>query len=193
MPKLWNTTIDTHRQAVRDAVLDAIGTLVEQKGIGGVTMSDVALGAGISRATLYKYFADVDTALLAWHERQVEQHLTHLEAARASAPDALAGLLAVLTAYTRLQRGSHEAGVPSFLHQRSNMAPAHHRLLHLVRDCIADAAAAGGLRTDYSATELTQYCLGTLSGAGLPASSSGRERYLELVLDGLGVLAPDKR
>ena len=38
-------------------------------------MSQIAEQTGIGRATLYKYFPDVEAILLAWHERQVTGHL----------------------------------------------------------------------------------------------------------------------
>ncbi|UUL75658.1 TetR/AcrR family transcriptional regulator [Pseudarthrobacter sp. Fe7] len=82
MPKLWNETIETHRDAVRRAVLDAAARLVAGHGLAGVTMSAVAQNAGIGRATLYKYFPDVESILAAWHERQIESHLTELTRVR---------------------------------------------------------------------------------------------------------------
>jgi hypothetical protein len=43
--------------------------------------------SGIGRATLYKYFPDVEAVLVAWHERQVAQHLDQLAKARDQAGD----------------------------------------------------------------------------------------------------------
>ena len=45
--------------------------LVAQHGLHAVTMSRIAEEAGIGRATLYKYFKDVEAILFAWHDRQV--------------------------------------------------------------------------------------------------------------------------
>lgn len=190
MPKIWNATINSHKQAVHEAVLDATGALVMQRGFSGVTMSEIASTAGISRATLYKYVPDAGAALLAWHERQVERHLIQLEEVRAAAPDPYAALRDVLTTYAELQASGHGAEVPPFLHQPPNMAHAHHRLLHLVHDSIAEAAAAGAVRRDYSATELTHYCLAALSGAGPRGWAGDRRRIAMLVLDGLRAGGP---
>lgn len=44
--------------------------------------------SGIGRATLYKYFPDVEAVFVAWHERQVAQHLEQLAKARDQAGDA---------------------------------------------------------------------------------------------------------
>src|SRR5262245_15702146 len=82
VPKLWNATIEEHRREVRDAILDATAALVMKHGLASVTMSEIADQAGIGRATLYKYFSDVEAILLAWHERHVAGHLAQLIAVR---------------------------------------------------------------------------------------------------------------
>ena len=76
---MWTETIETHRREVGDAILDTTVMLVAERGVRGVTMSEIAEQAGVGRATLYKYFPDVESILLAWHERHVAGHLAHLE------------------------------------------------------------------------------------------------------------------
>src|SRR6266705_2400829 len=78
VPKLWNETIESHRREVREAILDTTAALVFERGLRAVTMSQIAEQTGIGRATLYKYFPDVDTILVAWHERLVNAHLEQL-------------------------------------------------------------------------------------------------------------------
>src|SRR5258705_900335 len=78
MPRIWSQTIEAHRDAVREATLDATAALVAEHGLTGVTMSQIAKDTGIGRATLYKYFPDVESILRAWHERQIDEHLKQL-------------------------------------------------------------------------------------------------------------------
>jgi AcrR family transcriptional regulator len=85
VPKLWNETIQTHRRDVRDAILDTTAALVFEHGLRAVTMSQIAEQTGIGRATLYKYFADVDAILHVWHARQITGHLRQLAEIRDSA------------------------------------------------------------------------------------------------------------
>jgi AcrR family transcriptional regulator len=79
VPRLWDDTIQAHRAAVRDAILDTAAALVAEHGLLAVTMSQIAETTGIGRATLYKYFPDVEANLVAWHERQITAHLAQHE------------------------------------------------------------------------------------------------------------------
>jgi len=79
MPRIWADTIDTHRRQVNDAILDATAQLIAEHGPMSVAMSAIAQRAGIGRATLYKYFPDVEAILVAWHERDFAQHREQLQ------------------------------------------------------------------------------------------------------------------
>src|ERR687896_669521 len=102
MPRLWNDTIEAHRREVRDAILDTTAELVAEYGLLSVTMSQIAEKTGIGRATLYKYFSDVEAILLAWHERQIAGHLGYLAQVRDEAGDASEQLEAGVWAYAPL-------------------------------------------------------------------------------------------
>src|SRR5215208_3172861 len=105
VPKLWNETIEAHRREVHDAILDTTWALIAEHGLLSVRMSQIAEKTGIGRATLYKYFPDVEAILLAWHERHVSDHLEHLAEVRDQAGGAGERLEAVLEAYALI---SHE-------------------------------------------------------------------------------------
>ncbi|NUS35057.1 MAG: helix-turn-helix transcriptional regulator [Pseudarthrobacter sp.] len=81
--------------------------MVTGHGFSGVTMSAIAESAGIGRATLYKYFRDVESILAAWHERQVESHLAELIRVRDRTEGNWAQLEAVLHAYAFLSSPGH--------------------------------------------------------------------------------------
>ena len=131
VPKLWNETIEAHRRAVRDAILDTTAALVAEHGLRSVTMSQIAEQTGIGRATLYKYFPDVEAILLAWHERQVTGHLGQLAEVRDQAGDAGERLEAVLEAYALIShesRGHHGTELAALLHRGEHVARAQQQL-----------------------------------------------------------------
>ena len=188
MPKLWDDTIEAHRGAVRDTILNTTAALVAERGLLSVTMSHIAEGAGIGRATLYKYFPDVEAILHAWHERQIAAHLEQLGQARDRASDPHGRLAAVLEAYALISHethGHHDSELAAFLHQDHQVAHASHRLDAMVRDLLADAAASGEVRDDVGAEELARYCLHALGAASALPSKAAVRRLVAVTLAGL--------
>ena len=187
MPKLWNDTIEAHRAAVRDATLDATAALVAEHGLTSVTMSQIAEQTGIGRATLYKYFPDVEAILLAWHERHIAGHLEHLAQVRDRdrSADPGARLEAVLTAYALIAYERHDSELAALLHRGEHVAHAQQRLRDFVGELVAEGAATGELRGDVAPEELASYCLHALTAASALPSKAAVHRLVQVTLAGL--------
>jgi len=190
VPKLWNDTIEEHRRAVRDATLDATAALVADHGLLSVTMSEIAEKTGIGRATLYKYFPDVEAILLAWHERLITGHLERLAQVQVQDPAGGAGhrLQAVLQAYALIaheSRGHHDSELAAVLHRGEHVARGEQQLRELIGKLLADAADAGDIRGDIAPAELASYCLHALSAASSLPSKAGVHRLVAVTLAGL--------
>jgi AcrR family transcriptional regulator len=188
VPKLWNATIEAHRREVRDAILDTTATLVAERGLLSVTMSRIAEQTGIGRATLYKYYPDVEAILLAWHERQVDEHLAQLAELRAEAGNAEERLVVVLEAYALIMHeshGRHDRHLAAFLHRDQQVARAQRRLREMIRDLLSEAAESGQLRTDVAPDELATYCLHALTAASSLPSKAAVRRLVAVIVAGL--------
>jgi AcrR family transcriptional regulator len=188
VPRLWSDTIEAHRRTVRDAALDTTAALVAEHGLRSVTMSQIAEGTGIGRATLYKYFPDVEAILFAWHEREIAGHLAQLAEVRDRAGDARARLEAVLQAYALIaheSRGHHDAELAAFLHRDQHVVRAEHQLKDMVRDLLTDAVATGDVRADVAPDELVGYCLHAIAAAGGLRSTAAVRRLVTVTLAGL--------
>jgi AcrR family transcriptional regulator len=185
VPKLWDETIEAHRRAVRDATLDTTAALVAENGLRSVTMSQIAEETGIGRATLYKYYSDVEGILVAWHERQITGHLEHLAEVWDQADDAGEGLEAVLEAYALIQHEHHGTELAALLHRGEHVARAQQQLSNFIRDRLAVGAEAGDLRDDVGSDELASYCLHALGAAGSLSSKAAVRRLVTVTLDGL--------
>jgi AcrR family transcriptional regulator len=188
VPKLWTETIEAHRREVRDAVIDTAATLIATDGLLSVTMSRIAEDAGIGRATLYKYFPDVESILVAWHERQVSAHLEHLVQVRDGVDDE-DRLAAVLEAYARIaqesRRHDHDSELTALMHRDQHVHRAEHQLHAMFRDLLADAAGRGRVRDDVSPDELASYCLHALTAATELPSKAAVDRLVSLTLTAL--------
>ena len=188
VPKLWSETIETHRRAVREAILDTTVALATRHGLRSVTMSGIAEETGVGRATLYKYFPDVEAILLAWHERQITGHLRHLAEVRDKAGDAGERLEAVLEAYAMISHeahGHHDTELAAFLHRDEQVARAQRQLNNRIRDLLCDAVETGDVRHDVPLNELVSYCLHGLTAAGNLPSKAAVRRLVTIVLAGL--------
>jgi AcrR family transcriptional regulator len=186
MPKLWHETVEAHRRGVRDAVLHTAAALVAEHGLHAVTMSQIAEQAGIGRATLYKYFPDVEAILVAWHDRHVAAHLEHLAEVRDRAGGAGGRLEAALEAYALMtHERPHGTDLAALVHRGEHFARAQLQLSDFVRGLLAEAAKTGDVRDDVVPDELAGYCLHALAAAsGLPSKAAVR-RLVAVTLAGL--------
>jgi AcrR family transcriptional regulator len=189
VPKLWTQTIETHRREVGDAILDTTAALVAEQGLRGVTMSQIAEQAGIGRATLYKYYPDVEAILVAWHKRHAAGQLAHLSQLRDQAGDPEEALQVVLHALAihLQQRAKNHGGadLAALVHQDQHVKGIEDQLHGFLKAVISAAATAGHARTDIPADELANYCLHALSAAGNSLSRAAVGRLIELTLTGL--------
>jgi AcrR family transcriptional regulator len=185
VPRLWDETIEAHRRAVRDATLDTTAALVAQHGLASVTMSQIAEQTGIGRATLYKYFPDVEAILVAWHERQIAGHLEHLAQVRDRPEHAGARLKAVLEAYALIVHEHHGSDLAALLHRRAHVARAQQQLRNFIRDLVREGAASGQVRDDVAPEELASYCVHAVAAARHLPSRAAVRRLVGVVLAGL--------
>jgi AcrR family transcriptional regulator len=185
VPKLWNDTIEAHRREVRDAVLETTASLVAKHGLRSVTMSQIAEETGIGRATLYKYFPDVEAILTAWHQGQISAHLEQLGAIRSRSGSPGSRLRAVLEAYAGIRQEHHDAELAKLLHRGEPMAHAEQHLLDLLASLLAECSKAGDVRDDVPPQELAMYCFHALGAAHALPSKAAVRRLIAVTLDAL--------
>jgi AcrR family transcriptional regulator len=184
VPKLWNETIESHRHAVRDAILDATWKLVDEHGSMSVTMTQVAAEVGIGRATLYKYFPDIESILRAHHQQDVQQHLGELTELAAGAGSVDERLEALLLHYARIcqYRSRHSStDLSALLHGAPEVVDAEARLRKVFVQVLAEAAIDGAVRADVAASELADFCLHALTAAANAPGETALRRVVKLV------------
>jgi len=65
---------------MRDTIFEAAGSVIEQHGVGGVTMDRVAATAGLTAGSLYNYFRNKDDLMQSVYTRIVEPFFEAIEA-----------------------------------------------------------------------------------------------------------------
>lgn len=176
-------------------MITATTALVADHGLRGVTMSRIAVEAGIGRATLYKYFPDVETILSEWHQDQVAGHLTQLRAIKSQAGTARDRLAKVLEGFAHMSRAASHHGAASdlvaSLHAGDRLSKPETELRELLTGLIEEGVEAGELRDDVPPTELALYCLNAAAGARYAETQAAVRRMLDVALTGLVRTARD--
>jgi AcrR family transcriptional regulator len=185
VPKLWTETIQAHRREVGDAILETTAALVAKHGLRAVTMSQIAEETGIGRATLYKYFRDVESILGVWHERHIAACLSQLAAIRDEPGDPGERLRAVLETYALMRYEHHDQDLAPLLHQSETVAQAHEQLSDLIGSLLQACTKAGTVRDDIPPAELATYCLYALGAAPMLRSGTAVRRLVAVTLAGL--------
>jgi AcrR family transcriptional regulator len=177
----------------RAVILDAALRVFGQYGYRRTSMDDIAGEAGIAKGTIYLSFASKEEAFQALSQRLAQRMLAGAEAA-SRGPGTTADKLAAMhdawfgTYADTIHHSPHAAELLDAKHRLSAdlVAGASSRYKRLVRDVLAEAAAAGeldlkpaGLTADTAAELLIASARGLESSAASPAAY---RRYLDALV-----------
>lgn len=173
---------------MRQAILDTTASLVAEGGVTAASMSQIAERAGIGRATLYKYFPDVETILAAWHQDRVVEHITQLTQLRDGVGEPWQRLDAVMTRYAQItrRRSQHDGGdLAALVHRDADVRQAEQQLADLFGGLLTEVAQSGHLRGDVPPKELAQFCIHSLGAAASLGSEASVRRLVKVTLTAL--------
>lgn len=154
---------ELNKRHCRQRILRVSRQLFSAKGYEETTMGDVADRAEVSKATLYNYFPGKDSLLLGIAEAELEQIRQLIRRELSREPSALEQLRRVLEAfvldsmcYISLSRKI------SYLNscEDSGMFATRLEMVRIFRDLVFQAQAAGELRRDVDADDITEMVMG---------------------------------
>lgn len=165
----------------RDVILDALDRLLATSGFRGITMDDVAAEAGVSRRTIYMYFAGKEELGLSSIDRVVAGTYARLERIAGGGGDPAEVLHAMLVERVLFRVDSvhsyrtsldelFEAVRPAYMARRRQQ---HEREVGLIARVIAGGCAAGRFECDDAAAVAGTVVAAT--NAFLPYSLSVQE------------------
>jgi AcrR family transcriptional regulator len=161
----WDHTVDGHRTAQREAIAAAAWASAQRHGPFSLSMSQVAAAAGVSRPTLYKYFPDVQSMLIAHHGKHVEMHVAELEAVMSGPGLPAERLQRLVGAYAEIchHRAQHgDAELDRLVHSPSELDAPESQLIDLFTRAIREA---GQGEHDLSPAALAAYAVRASSAA----------------------------
>jgi AcrR family transcriptional regulator len=166
----WGDQAPTDTTAARTRLVDAAEACIDQFGLAKTTLEDVARRAEVSRATVYRYFANRDELMLEVLLRDLERSREHEldeffegandpDAFGAALVDAAAYLLSAIRSSPKLQLLLQREG-PGFTSTISGASEGLFR--QWIRDVapyLAHAQSEGLLRSDLDAAETAEWVL----------------------------------
>lgn len=196
MPKVTGGSVAAHRQATREAVFAAFAALVYERGYDAVSLADVAAAAGMSRTTMYNYFADKDALVVAFTEAEVTRFGETLTADLAAAGTPVERLRVYIRNQLRYISRNHLP--PGRSLQMLLSTDAYQRLLHHVhameetlRTILTDGVADGSFVSDgETALPLVVACINRASSSAGDDVEHEAEATSAFVLRALGVTNP---
>ena len=74
----WSGHPPRDEEDARRRIVEAAGACIERHGLAKTSMSDIATEAGVTRRTLYRYFANLDELILEWGEAATREFAVRL-------------------------------------------------------------------------------------------------------------------
>ena len=147
------------RQQTIEEALDVAVAIMQEAGVGALSMSEIARRIGMRQPSLYKYFPSLHAVYDALFARGVERSGAAVQAAVAAEPRGLASIRAASRALVRwavenpaLAQLMFWRPVPGFAPTAETFAPSV-LLLDQLRAALAAAVRAGVLHPDAAADE----------------------------------------
>jgi AcrR family transcriptional regulator len=185
VPTIWKHTVNGHRDEVQRAILAATATLVAERGFAAVTLAQIGERVGVGRATVYRYFPDVETILGAWYAQERARTRDRLGEIADRYGPSLDCLLEALRVQARAEHEHPFSKLAVCLHGNEMAAGADNELRRTFETLLEDAVNAGHVRDDVPLQELAHFCVLAASGAATATSMSAVERLLALTVDAI--------
>ncbi|MFD4711455.1 TetR/AcrR family transcriptional regulator [Streptomyces sp. NPDC058430] len=172
-----------NQTARREALVDAAGRAIAERGLEGLRIKDIAAEAGMSAGSVLYYYPEMDELVLEVHRGAVERYL----AARQGAVDGATGAAARLRALvgSGLPGGSGDAvhGLLFELHRRADRSSGHATLMAslfarevaLYATVLEVGAAVGEFTLIEPVTDLARNLVALEDGYGLHIVSRNAE------------------
>lgn len=162
MSSEWSDALKAHKARYRDRIIDAAIDLVAEEGVTKASMAGLAQRADIGRATVYKYFPDVEHALLAHVAREIDECAERIEAACAEQTNLIDRIHAYVQAMIEHFAGSRhrlgwatldqaELSSAAMLSVRDHITRLHLALAELLTEGVKDGTLRPDLDPDLNA------------------------------------------
>ncbi len=134
-----------------DRIIVAVLTLIDERGLSGVTMIDIARTAGVARQTVYNHYPDIDSIIAAAINRHNEEGISQLREAVAIVDNPTAKIQQLTRHIAQIStRRNHTIDVDRSLApvHRSAVDIYNQAIEQLIADVITEGRQDGSFRAD---------------------------------------------
>ena len=130
MNSIWDQSVAGHKHLIRQYIIDAMLDIASDRGVSQVSMSQLAKSAQVSRQTLYNYFPDVESVLVAWMEQEADMLYREISEKTAKLEDPLEQLFVyVVTSLQSCVERQHPTGVEAAMSMQAAVGPTLRTLI----------------------------------------------------------------
>jgi len=80
VPRVIGGSVRSHREKMLDRIFEAVHGLLYERGYDGISLAEIAEAAGMSRTSMYNYFPDKASLVLAYAMHETERFVRELDA-----------------------------------------------------------------------------------------------------------------
>ncbi|MFI5657111.1 TetR/AcrR family transcriptional regulator [Streptomyces sp. NPDC051684] len=118
-----------NQTARREALVDAAGRAITERGLDGLRIKDIAAEAGMSAGSVLYYYPELDELVLEVHRGAVERFLAARHAVTDEVADPVERLRALIASGLPSDPGDATHGLLFELHRRADRSPGHAELM----------------------------------------------------------------
>lgn len=162
---------EDNKQHTREQILLSAAELFGRNGVAPTTIEQIAVGAGISRATFFNYYASKSAVvgeLVAEYDRMFRQFCQEELAVDAPTSERLLGLFARICALIALNPGFFRVIIGESFSQCGDEERSQARLAEMhdgIRALLQAGVSRGDVRSDYPLALLAELFSGALSSS----------------------------
>lgn len=164
-------TQTVRRAGTRRRILDTAVEVMTERGVAGLSLSEVARRVGVRQPSLYKHFASLHAVYDEVFREGAEHQRDAVARAVRASPPGLSALTAAIDAIGRLAMANPVVAqllswrpVPDFTPSAEAFAPSV-EMVHTIRETLRDAVAAGELGPDADSDDAVALVSVLVSGA----------------------------
>ena len=122
MPKVIGGSLESHRDATWERIVEALARLMYERGYDAVTLADVAEAAGLARTAMYNYVPDKETLLIEFAARETDRYVVGLREALRDVDDPVTELQVYIRQQLDYFAHNHLPPGPALRHLMSHEA-----------------------------------------------------------------------